>query len=378
MGELVVGRPVLKHLYIVSAPLVLTSAISLTFRAAVTDDGEPPLGFDPWLIDARRSLDAGLRHDLDLLLGFSGRLIYYIEELLFSFDVLEPDRIDASYEEYLAHLEALPPAAYQRMAANAIMRVYRDRGVVESAPDSDDVNEWRMFIRPGITRADLDEAASLLTSPTHLRERTIALIDGFWRQCYRSEFERQHDDLQRAVRHAQAAAHPVVQIAFAELTGHRLTDDIIAALPDIERVTYSPSPHLGDFVQFILYSPELILFFNPKTVLGASERSKMRTPHVVSDALDSGDALGGLKALADPTRMKIVRMLGERELYAQEIVGNLGISQSAVSRHLGTLESAGVVTVRPVQGMKYYAIDRAFLRSLGAYIDGLADLVPSE
>jgi DNA-binding transcriptional ArsR family regulator len=378
MGELVVGRPVLKHLFVVSAPLVLTSAISLTFRAAAANGDDPPPGFDPWLIDARRSLDAGLRHDLDLLLGFSGRLIYYIEELLFSFDALEPDRIDASYDEYLAHLESLPATAYQRMASNALMRVYRDRGVVETPPDNDDPAEWRMFLRPGITRADLDEAASLLTSPAHLRERTIALVDRFWQQCYRHEYERQYDDLQRAVRHAQAAAHPVVQIAFAELTGHRLPNEVVAALPDVERVTYCPSPNLGEFVQFILYAPELILFFNPKTVLGASDQVRRRVPQILSDVLEDSDALGALKALADPSRMRIVRMLGERELYAQEIVGQLGISQSAVSRHLGTLESAGIVTVRPVQGMKYYAIDRAFLRSLGAYVDGLAEVVATE
>lgn len=378
MGELVVGRPVLKQLFAASAPLVLTSAISLTFRATTDDGDDPKPGFDPWLVDARRSLDAGLRHDLDLLLGFSGRLVYYIEELLFSFDVLEPDRIDAGYDEYLAHLKSLPPIAYQRMAANALTRVYRDRGVVETAPDSDDPSEWRMFLRPGITRADLDEAASLVTSPAHLRERTIALIDGFWRQTYRAEFERQNEELQLAVRHAQALAHPVVQIAFAELTGHRLPDEVISSLTDVERVTYCPSEHLGDFVQFILYSPELILFFNPQTVLGKSSQTRVRPPQVVADALGGGDALGGLKALADPTRMRIVEMLRERELYAQEIVGRLGISQSAVSRHLGTLESAGIVTVRPVQGMKYYAIDRAFLRSLGAYLDGLAEVVTSE
>lgn len=377
MGELVVGRPVLKQLYVASAPLVLTSAISLAFRATVPEGDSTPPGFDPWLLDARRSLDSGLRHDLDLLLGFSGRLVYYIEELLFSFDVLEPDRIDSSFDDYLAHLKSLPATAYQRMAANAVMRVYRDRGVVESPPVDDDVAEWRMFIRPGITRANLDEAASLLTSPSHLRDRTIALLEGFWRQCYRAEYDRQYDDLQRAVRHAQASAHPVVQIAFAELTGHRLTEEITDALAHIERVTYCPSPHLGDFVQFILYSPELILFFNPKTVLGASEAPRARVVSDPGDDLDPNSALGGLKALADPTRMKIVRMLGERELYAQEIVGNLGISQSAVSRHLGTLEAAGVVTVRPVHGMKYYAINRAFLRTLGGFIDGLAEVISS-
>ena len=108
-----------------------------------------------------------------------------------------------------------------------------------------------------------------------------------------------------------------------------------------------------------------------------SNRAQRRVPQIAADSIDSGDALGGLKALADPTRMRIVQMLREREQYAQEIVGKLGISQSAVSRHLGTLESAGIVTVRPVQGMKYYALDREFLRSLGGYIDNIAAVVAS-
>jgi DNA-binding transcriptional ArsR family regulator len=55
-------------------------------------------------------------------------------------------------------------------------------------------------------------------------------------------------------------------------------------------------------------------------------------------------------------------------LYAQEIVGRLGIAQSAVSRHLAQLERAGLVDVRPRGGMKYYAVDRDRL-------DGLADAI---
>ena len=38
------------------------------------------------------------------------------------------------------------------------------------------------------------------------------------------------------------------------------------------------------------------------------------------------------------------------ELYAQEIVGRLGIAQSAVSRHLGQLERAGLIQVEPRRG----------------------------
>ena len=66
----------------------------------------------------------------------------------------------------------------------------------------------------------------------------------------------------------------------------------------------------------------------------------------------------------DANRLRILDLLGGGELYAQEIVGRLGIAQSAVSRHLSQLERAGLVRVEPRRGMKYYAIDRQQLEIL--------------
>lgn len=374
MGQLIVGRPAPKQLFAVSAPLELTSAISLTFRAAGAAESEvEELGFDRWLVDAWRSLDAGLRHDLDLLLGFSGRLLYYIEELLFAFEALSPDRLDASFDDYLAFLESLPAERYQEMAANALVRIYRDRGLNETPPATDNANEWRMFLRPGITRASVDEAAALVTSPEQLRLRTLALVDGFWRQCYEPEFERNQNDLQRAVRFAQAISHPSVHVTFQELTGHRLPPNIDSWFDEVERVVFCPSSHLGSFIQYILYPPALILYFNAASIL--SNRPEQTRASRQDDApLETSEVLDGLRAMSDPSRMKIIEMLRDGELYAQEIVAQLGISQSAVSRHLSTLESADLVTVRPSNGMKYYAIDRVRLRALSSHIESLAEI----
>jgi DNA-binding transcriptional ArsR family regulator len=374
MGQLIVGRPAPKQIFAVSAPLELTSAISLTFRAAsvAENDVEDP-GFDGWLVDAWRSLESGLRHDLELLLGFSGRLLYYIEELLFSFDAINPDRLDASFDEYLSFLSSLPPARFQQMAANALVRIYRDRGLNESPPESDNASDWRMFLRPGITRASIDEAAALITSPDQIKQRTIALLDGFWRQCYEPEYERNQVDLQRAVRYAQALAHPSVQVTFQELTGHRLPPNVEGWFNEVERVVFCPSAHVGDFVQYILYPPALILYFNARSVL-QNRPTQPKSARLDDAPLETSDVLDGLRAMSDPSRMRIIEMLRDGELYAQEIVAQLGISQSAVSRHLSTLESADLVTVRPANGMKYYAIDRARLRALSGHIESLAEI----
>jgi len=373
VGQLIVGRPAPKQLFAVSAPLELTSAISLTFRAGAVDSDASDPGFDHWLIDAWRSLEAGLRHDLELMLGFSGRLLYYVDELLFAFDALSPDRLDASFDEYLAYLSDLPPERFQELAANALVRIYRDRGLTEAPPAGDNANEWRMFLRPGITRANIDEAAALVTSPDQLKQRTVALLEGFWRQCYQPEFERHQAELQRAVRFAQALSHPSVQVTFQELTGHRLPPNIDDWFNDVERVVFCPSTHVGSYIQYILCPPALILYFNASSVL-QNRPVQARASRSDDSSLDTSEVLDGLRAMSDPSRMRIIEMLREGELYAQEIVAQLGISQSAVSRHLSTLESADLVTVRPSNGMKYYAIDRVRLRALSSHIESLTEI----
>jgi ArsR family transcriptional regulator len=53
-----------------------------------------------------------------------------------------------------------------------------------------------------------------------------------------------------------------------------------------------------------------------------------------------------LKALSDPTRIKIVQALEDREICACEFVNITGRAQPTVSQHLSVLENAGVVKSR--------------------------------
>ena len=53
-----------------------------------------------------------------------------------------------------------------------------------------------------------------------------------------------------------------------------------------------------------------------------------------------------MKALSDPNRVKIVKMLQTKSLCVCEIQAALGISQPTVSSHLKLLEEAGLVTYR--------------------------------
>src|SRR5579885_1553913 len=53
-----------------------------------------------------------------------------------------------------------------------------------------------------------------------------------------------------------------------------------------------------------------------------------------------------LKVLADPTRLRIVGLLTQRELCVCDLEALLGISQSMTSHHLGVLRRAGLLLQR--------------------------------
>ena len=65
------------------------------------------------------------------------------------------------------------------------------------------------------------------------------------------------------------------------------------------------------------------------------------------------------QALADPTRLRLLRLLDGNELRVQEMVEILGLTQPTVSRHLGLLLRRGLVRRRREGSWTFYSLDRA-------------------
>lgn len=86
--------------------------------------------------------------------------------------------------------------------------------------------------------------------------------------------------------------------------------------------------------------------------------------------LPAGEALGALAglfgALADPTRMRIVAALHQRELCVCDLAAAVGQSESAVSHHLRLLRSRGLVRYRREGRRTYYALDDAHVGAIYA------------
>jgi len=365
MGKLLVGRPTLTMDFVVSAPLDLVVTLVLIYRA-------PEMGAqaDAWCRATRAALDSESARTLDTLFGSSGRNIYFAEELLMSFDPLAPDRRNATYVTYRAALAHQSPAWFQNALKRALRRVHYDQGDTTPLPDpaDSDRDAWERFLAPGITRAKLEDIVALAMHPADLKARALALFDAYEERFHAADFAAAFEPLHGAAERAERLHESYLDEAFADMTGNRLPPEIEHAAREVERATFVPCAHLGPFLSYVLYPPELIVYFDATRPLGRPARNGRPTEEPAA----TGD-LAALRALADGTRLKIVAILRDGELYAQEVVARLGISQSAVSRHLSLLESAGIVRVRPANGMKYYAVNAGRVKQLAESLGRLAE-----
>ena len=77
-----------------------------------------------------------------------------------------------------------------------------------------------------------------------------------------------------------------------------------------------------------------------------------------------------MKAMSHPLRLKILCILGDQEVSVQDIVDNVGTSQSNISQHLAILRDKGVLRTRKDANRVFYRVgDMRTLKLLGMMRD---------
>ena len=78
-----------------------------------------------------------------------------------------------------------------------------------------------------------------------------------------------------------------------------------------------------------------------------------------------------LKAVADPSRRRILELLAQRPSTASELLESFDFSQPAMSQHLGVLVDASLVAFMREGRSKRYRLDGDGLRLISDWIDHL-------
>lgn len=280
----------------------------------------------------------------------------------------------ASWSALHAYLKATPEVEFQRVA---LLNLAREAREVAPAPSADEAMLRRMVTtvrrvgyekwgRAFVDLVDDEPLLALIRAPNELKGRLIDLLSRFWQAYYHQDFAAHRDALARSVAYhrRQKYSHSFADL-FRQVTGRALTpttqEYIHEHLERIERVIFSPCAHLGLYFQLTMSYPILVVAFNYRT-----------SPAQATDGTAAIELFPPLKAVADESRLHILALLQEREMYAQEIVEAVGLSQSTVSRHLQLLERTEVVITRQTRGMKFYAINRTRGRAI---LDALQHLI---
>ena len=85
-----------------------------------------------------------------------------------------------------------------------------------------------------------------------------------------------------------------------------------------------------------------------------------------------------LKAIADPTRLLIVRMLSRRPHYVQELADSLGLSPATLSHHLKVLLEAMLAGIGVEGRRSYYSLNAQELSGLAMDLQAMADTALEE
>ena len=81
----------------------------------------------------------------------------------------------------------------------------------------------------------------------------------------------------------------------------------------------------------------------------------------------------GFKALADPTRRRILELLRAGDMTAGELAEHFDISKPSLSHHLATLRNAGLVTDDRHGQNIVYSLNTTVMQDLVGWFMGFAD-----
>jgi len=341
--------------FVASVPLDLLNAMYFT---GLAKDHE---GVDDWPAQVRREMRPELRDEIDFLFNHPGHsgVMGAVNDSLFSHPEAWAD-VDALLRyvrEMPAGVGELPHAPGIQGLALYTLRWFGGKHDLRLELGA----EPRQTLAEAAASAGLkvDEVLAVYDRPEDLRQRILDSIQRFYDEHYRHDLARRLPCLERSV-----AAHRDQPIGDVNELLQSLAHRPISCLTDnpgaFTHHVFAPSLDTGPYLS-CADTPPLHGVYYPceaRFTGGGTEESEemLRLARIH-------------KALSDEQRLRILRLLGDGELYAQQIVERTGLHQSVVSRHLEFMKVVGLVLARRQQNMKFYSLNPAMRDELGKTLE---------
>lgn len=287
---------------------------------------------------------------------------------------LLPQRSFPSFPTYVAALAAEEPVrlrdrlldTYDRIPPRSADATPPDRAALLASEDTFLRYLLERFPPENVDPGMEAEAHTYLNDPPAMQALIVSHLEHMWTQVLAPEWARVTPMLQAAV--AAMRQLPLDQLSLEEaarqITGQELDLETCwdGALEKAERVVFVPSAHLGPYLGRFAAGDTVWVLYGARSPAGFPE---------VSPELSRADLLVRLNALADDTRLRIIRLILDRgECSSKDIMSELELSQSAASRHLKQLSASGYLKERRCDGAKCYSLNPERVRDLLQALSG--------
>ena len=231
-------------------------------------------------------------------------------------------------------------------------------------PDADTWLQWVAAMPPGelyerLAPCRLEAEPPLPSDMKALRDEVVEVL-GAWNQQYFTDLEPVvFDSLAREAVARQAEAATLSPQALVEAATNGI---VMEPIPELERVVLIPGYHSRPVNHLLRFKGTAYFIYGYDEPTAAGEMP-VRITRV-------------LKALADDSRVRILRYVSQESRSFMEIKAHTGLALSTVHHHMVTLRAAGLVRIHettpyfgnPGQGNARYSFRPAALQGLGERI----------
>lgn len=189
--------------------------------------------------------------------------------------------------------------------------------------------------------------AAVINAPEATRAELLAALRVWYDAVFAAEAPRVLPMLQREAaaldrRRTELPVEPFVEEAMRGVQWQRPAG--------LRRIVFAPSYFCRPAVFYHFWRGILTFCppFDDSRAVVATQASDPAAP--------GADVLNFFATLGDPTRLRILRLLAEREMYLTELSERLDLTKATTKHHMVKLRAAGMVTLYDRERLTYYAL----------------------